>query len=382
MSASRKSDTIGSPAAEPPVAQTRPALERLRPRHNSAPIASASPSKELPTRATMYDVAQAAGVSIKTVSRVVNMEPGVRPEMQRRVEAAIVGLGFRRNVAARSLRTGDRIGSIGLLVADLMNPFYSSVAKAVEGVAARHDAVVIIASSGENATRERELVLNLLHRPVDGMIVVPAGSDHRYLEPERRRGAQVVFLDRSGGHIEADAVVLDNFGGAKLAVDHLIRRGHKRVGFVGDSTTVRTAVERLEGYKAALADAAIPYDPELVRLGSPAVEMAETAARQLLALTNGATAIFAANNRQCVGVLRAIRASQRQVAVVGFDDFELSDLLPIPVSVIAFDPAELGRAAAELLFSRMAGDTRPPQRIVIPTRLVERGSGEILVGRS
>jgi LacI family transcriptional regulator len=330
----------------------------------------------------MYDVAQAAGVSIKTVSRVVNMEPGVRPEMQRRVEAAIVGLGFRRNVAARSLRTGDRIGSIGLLVADLMNPFYSSVAKAVEGVAARHDAVVIIASSGENATRERELVLNLLHRPVDGMIVVPAGSDHRYLEPERRRGAQVVFLDRSGGHIEADAVVLDNFGGAKLAVDHLIRRGHKRVGFVGDSTTVRTAVERLEGYKAALADAAIPYDPELVRLGSPAVEMAETAARQLLALTNGATAIFAANNRQCVGVLRAIRASQRQVAVVGFDDFELSDLLPIPVSVIAFDPAELGRAAAELLFSRMAGDTRPPQRIVIPTRLVERGSGEILVGRS
>jgi LacI family transcriptional regulator len=326
----------------------------------------------------MYDVAQAAGVSIKTVSRVVNMEPGVRPEMQRRVEAAIVGLGFRRNVAARSLRTGDRIGSIGLLVADLMNPFYSSVAKAVEGVAARHDAVVIIASSGENATRERELVLNLLHRPVDGMIVVPAGSDHRYLEPERRRGAQVVFLDRSGGHIEADAVVLDNFGGAKLAVDHLIRRGHKRVGFVGDSTTVRTAVERLEGYKAALADAAIPYDPELVRLGSPAVEMAETAARQLLALTNGATAIFAANNRQCVGVLRAMRASQRQVALVGFDDFELSDLLPIPVSVVAFDPAELGRAAAELLFSRMAGDTRPPQRIVIPTRLIQRGSGEIV----
>ena len=326
----------------------------------------------------MRDVATAAGVGLKTVSRVVNMEQGVRPEMQRRVEDAIVSLGFRRNVAARSLRTGYHMGSIGLLVADLMNPFYSSVAKAVERVAARHDAVIIIVSSGENATRERELVLNLLHRPVDGMIVVPAGSDHRYLESERRRGAQIVFLDRSGGHIEADAVVLDNFGGAKLAVDHLIRRGHKRVGFVGDSTTVQTAVERLEGYTAALAAAAIPYDPALVRLGSPAVELAETAARQLLALENRATAIFAANNRQCVGVLRAMRASQRQVALVGFDDFELSDLLPIPVSVVAFDPAELGRAAAELLFSRMAGDTRPPQRIVIPTRLIQRGSGEIV----
>ena len=326
----------------------------------------------------MRDVATAAGVGLKTVSRVVNMEQGVRPEMQRRVEDAIVSLGFRRNVAARSLRTGYHMGSIGLLVADLMNPFYSSVAKAVERVAARHDAVIIIVSSGENATRERELVLNLLHRPVDGMIVVPAGSDHRYLEPERRRGAQIVFLDRSGGNIEADAVVLDNFGGAKLAVDHLIRRGHKRIGFVGDSSTVQTAVERLEGYKAALAAAAIPYDPALVRLGSPAVELAETAARQLLALENRATAIFAANNRQCVGVLRAMRASQRQVALVGFDDFELSDLLPIPVSVGAFDPAELGRAAAELLFSRMAGDARPPQRIVIPTRLIQRGSGEIV----
>jgi LacI family transcriptional regulator len=326
----------------------------------------------------MRDVATAAGVGLKTVSRVVNMEQGVRPEMQRRVEDAIVSLGFRRNVAARSLRTGYHMGSIGLLVADLMNPFYSSVAKAVERVAARHDAVIIIVSSGENATRERELVLNLLHRPVDGMIVVPAGSDHRYLEPERRRGAQIVFLDRSGGNIEADAVVLDNFGGAKLAVDHLIRRGHKRIGFVGDSSTVQTAVERLEGYKAALAAAAIPYDPALVRLGSPAVELAETAARQLLALENRATAIFAANNRQCVGVLRAMRASQRQVALVGFDDFELSDLLPIPVSVVAFDPAELGRAAAELLFSRMAGDARPPQRIVIPTRLIQRGSGEIV----
>ena len=327
----------------------------------------------------MRDVAEAAGVSLKTVSRVVNLEPGVRPELQRRVEEAIAALGFRRNVAARSLRTGRRMGSIGLVVADLMNPFYSSVAKAVEGVAARHGDVIIIVSSGEDATRERELVTNLLHRPVDGLIVVPAGNDHRYLEPERRMGAQIVFLDRAGGRIDADAVVLDNFRGARLGVDHLIRRGHRRVGFVGDSAAVRTAVERLEGYREALASAGIPYDPELVRLGSPAVEMAETATRQLLDLEVPVTAIFAANNRQCIGVLRAIKAAQRSVAVVGFDDFELADLLPMPVSVIAYDPSELGRAAAELLFSRMAGDARPPQRIVIPTHLIQRGSGEISV---
>jgi LacI family transcriptional regulator len=327
----------------------------------------------------MRDVAEAAAVSLKTVSRVVNLETGVRPELARRVEEAIAALGFRRNVAARSLRTGRRIGSIGLIVADLMNPFYSSVAKAVEGVAARHGDVIIIGSSGEDAARERELVTNLLHRPVDGLIVVPAGNDHRYLEPERRMGAQIVFLDRGGGRIDADAVVLNNSGGARLGVEHLIRRGHRRIGFVGDSVGVRTAGERLDGYRDALAAAGITYDPDLVRLGSPAVELAETATRELLALEDPATAFFAANNRQCIGVLRAIRSAGRPIAVVGFDDFELADLLAVPVSVIAYDPAELGRAASELLFSRMAGDARPPQRIVIPTRLIQRGSGEIPV---
>ena len=270
------------------------------------------------------------------------------------------------------------MGSIALVVADLMNPFYSSVAKAVEIVAARNDAVLVIGSSGESAERERELVLSLLRRPVDGMILVPAGHDHRYLEPERRMGARIVFLDRSAEGIEADAVVLDGFGGAKRAVEHLVRGGHTRIGFVGDMATVRTAEQRLDGYRAALSDAGLPYDPELVRLGSPAVDLAESAARQLLGLPDRATAIFAANNRQCVGVLRAIRAAELVTALVGFDDFELADLLPVPVSVIAYDPAELGRAAAELLFSRMSGDSRPPQRIVIPTRLVQRGSGEIV----
>ena len=326
---------------------------------------------------TMKDVAERAGVSVKTVSRVVNSEPGVRPAMQRQVEEAIGALGFRRNLAARSLRMGHRIRSIGLVVADLMNPFYSAVASAVEGVASRHDAVIIISSSAEHADSEQEVVLNLLGRPVDGLIVVPVGDDHRYLERERQMGARVVFLDRAGGMIEADAVVLDNVGGARRAVEHLLGRGHRRIGFVGDPPAVDTAVERLEGYRTALAAAGIPFDLDLVKMTSSAPEVSQSAAGQLLALEDRVTAIFAANNRNCVGTLRAVRASGRPVAIVGFDDFELADLLPTPVSVIAYDPAELGRAAAELLFSRMAGDSRPPQRIVIPTRLIQRGSGEL-----
>jgi len=338
--------------------------------------AKPGPAERAP-RPTMRDVAEHAGVSLKTVSRVVNMEPGVRPAVQRRVEDSVAALRFRRNLVARSLRTGHHIGSIGLIVADLMNPFYSAVAKAVEEVAGRHNAVVIIGSSGEDALRERELVTNLLHRPVDGMIVVPAGNDHRYLESERRMGARIVFLDRAAGMIDADAVVLDNVGGARRAVNHLIKRGHRRIGFVGDSAAIRTAQERLEGYRGALESAGVSYDSELVRQGSSVVELAESAAGQLLAMNDRVTAIFAANNRNCVGVLRAVRAARRQIAVIGFDDFELADLLPIPVTVVSYDAGEVGRTAAELLFARLAGDSRPPQRIVIPTRLIQRGSGEV-----
>jgi len=328
-------------------------------------------------RVTMRDVAVVAGVSLKTVSRVVNDEPGVRPEVRERVVNAVASLGFRRNGVARSLRAGQGIGSIGLIVADLMNPFYSAVAKAVEQVANRHNTAVVIGSSGEDAGRERELTMSLVHRPVDGLIVVPVGHDHRYLEPEMRMGMPVVFFDREASQIRADAVVLDNVGGANRAIDHLLRRGHRRIGFVGDLETIRTAAERLEGYRVALAEAGVPYDPELVVMGAHVAEEAEPAAAHLLGLSNPPTAIFAANNRICVGTLRAVRLSGRAVAVIGFDDFELADLLPIPVTVVAYDAGEIGRMAGELLFSRLGGDARPPQKITIPTRLVARGSGEL-----
>jgi LacI family transcriptional regulator len=337
----------------------------------------ASPADGPPARLTMKDVAAAADVSLKTVSRVVNDESGVRPEVRDRVIEAINRLGFRRNVVARSLRAGHGISSIALIVADLTNPFYSAVAKAVEQVANRHNAVVVIASSGEDAARERELATELVHRPVDGLLIVPVGADHKYLETEMRMGVQMVFFDRPAGNIEADAVVLDNIGGTRQAILHLIRRGHKRIGFIGDRTSIATASERLEGYRMALADAGLPMDPDLVVMGAHAADEAEIAAAQILGLRHPPTAMFAANNRICIGALRAIRESGRLVAIIGFDDFELADLLPIPVTVVAYDAGEIGRAAGELLFSRLGGDSRPPQKIVIPTRLVVRGSGEL-----
>lgn len=325
----------------------------------------------------MRDVAELAGVSVKTVSRVFNRAPNVRADVSERVETAVVSLGFRRNIVAKNLRTGVATSSIGLVIADLRNPFYAAIAMGVEAVANRHLATMTIGSSAEDLVRERQLVTELLERHVDGLIVVPTGGDHSYLEPQRRLGVHIVFVDRPATGIDADAVVLDNVGGARRATQHLLGLGHRRIGFVGDSEIVQTAQERLAGYRLALDEAGVPFDPALVRFGSPRSELAEVAARQLLSGDDPPTAIFAENNRNCIGVIRVLRSIKRPVGVVGFDDFELADLLATPVTVVGYDPGELGRAGAELLFSRMGGDVRPPQRIVIPTRLIVRGSGEL-----
>jgi LacI family transcriptional regulator len=335
-------------------------------------------------RPTMHDVADLAGVSLKTVSRVFNHEPNVRPAVRARVESAAVSLGFRRNIIAKNLRTGSATSSVGLVIADLLNPFYGAIATAVEAVANRHSATMILGSSAEDVIREQRIVTDLLEGHVDGLIVVPTGGDHSYLEPQRRLGVHVVFVDRPASGIEADAVVLDNVGGARSATRHLLNLGHRRIGFVGDSEILATAQERLAGYRLALDEAGVEFDPALVRFGAPRTELAEIVARQLLASDDPPTAIFAENNRSCIGVIRAVSAIGRPVGVVGFDDFELADLLASPVTVVGYDPGELGRAGAELLFARMGGDLRPPQRIVIPTRLIVRGSGElraVLTGR-
>lgn len=325
----------------------------------------------------MKDVAQAAGVSPKTVSRVVNAERGVGPGTAERVTEAIAQLGFRRNDIARSLRRARSSATLGLIIEDLANPFYSTIARAVEEVARREGYVVITASSEESAERERELVATLLSRQVEGLLLVPAAKDHSYLLPEVATGTQVVFLDRRPGGLEADAVLLDNAGGARAAVEHLLAQGHRRIGMVGDPPGVVTVGERADGYRAALQAWGVAPDERLLRLDAHDVIHAQASARELLELSDPPTALFTANNRASVGALRAMNALQARVALVGFDDFELAELLAVPVTVVRHDAAEMGRRGAELLFARLAGDERRPQEIVLGTELVVRGSGEV-----
>jgi LacI family transcriptional regulator len=361
------------------------------------------PAAAARTRPTMEDVAAHAGVALKTVSRVVNGEPGVTPAMAERVRAAIDQLGFRRNDSARVLRKGQT-ASIGLIMEDIGDPFYSALSRAIEDVARGHGHLLFTGSSDEDPARERDLALAFCARRVDGLIVIPASDDHTYLLPEIAAGLATVFVDRPARLIDADTVLSSNIDGAREGVAHLIRGGHRRIGYIGDAPRIYTSMLRHRGYREAMAQAGLRVDDSWVAMAAPSEASIRLALRRMLAGSAPVTALFCGNNRVSVAALRELRAlgqagqpgragglgragkpgrareARRSVAFVGFDDFELADMLSPGVTVVAQDVARLGRLAAQLLFRRLAGDRGPAERTEIATQLIQRGSGEIPPG--
>src|SRR4051812_40476676 len=325
----------------------------------------------------MKEVAAVAGVSLATVSRVVNDAPDVAPALAQRVHEAIRMLGYRRDLTASNLRRADRASAtVGLLLEDVANPFFSSLHRSVEDAARRRGVLVFAGSSDEDPGRERELVESLVARGVDGLIIAPTGGDQGYPLRDREAGVAMVFVDRPPRFVDADSVVSDNAGGARRAVEHLVQAGHRRIAFLGDRPEVHTAAERLRGYRAAIGQHGLE---ELV--GRPLNGSAEAreAARRLFSDHARPTAVFSAQNLVTIGAVLALRdlGLQHEVALVGFDDVTLADALEPPVSVVAQDPTEIGRRAAELLFARVDGRDGPPEHVVVPTPLLARGSGEI-----
>ncbi len=324
----------------------------------------------------MVDVARAAGVSLKTVSRVINGEPGVRPATTEKVLEAATALRYERNDLAASLRHGARSFTLGLVIEDVANPFYSAIAQAVEESARERASLLITASAREDPQRERELVMALLRRRVDALLVVPTGTDHRYIR-DAGFSTKTVFLDRPPAKTAADTVLAENAAGARRAVEHLLAGGHTRIAFVGDDGRLFTARERLAGYRRALRRAGIEVEAELVSVGNGTSDAAKRATLDLVALppARRPTAIFAGNNRCTVGVLHALDGRRNRIALVGFDDFELADLLG--TTVVRADPYRIGQLGAKLAFDRIDSDGGDPKRVVVPAELVQRGSGEI-----
>jgi LacI family transcriptional regulator len=324
----------------------------------------------------MHDVAALAQVSLKTVSRVVNGRPTVTPDIARRVQEAVRLLNYHPNAAAVSLRRPDhKTSTVGLLLEDVANPFSSTLHRAVEDTAARNGMLIFAGSSDEDPDREREVLAAFVSHRVDGLIVMPAGRHHDGLLIEQQRlGKPVILVDRLLESLDADSVTVENRAGARDAVRHLAAHGHRRI-----ARSIWTARERRGGYREGLQIEGIPYDPALVRQDFPTIEMAEGATLDLLAVDDPPTAFFTAQNLITLGAIRALWqvGLQHRVALLGFDDLILADLLDPAVSVVVQDPRTVGRIAAELLFDRLAGYDGPTRHVVVPTRLVTRGSGEI-----
>ncbi|WP_109508078.1 LacI family DNA-binding transcriptional regulator [Nocardioides speluncae] len=329
-------------------------------------------------RATMKDVAALSGVSLKTVSRVVNEESPVSDDLRTRVLKAIDQLDYRHNWAASNLRR--RVGRarvLGVLLQDLANSFSSGLLRALEDACHERGIALLAASLDEEPDRERLLVADLVSRRVDGLVLMPATEQQRYLEAELRAGLPTVFVDRRPRGVDADSVTVDNLAGGYDAARHLLQHGHRRIAVLSDLLTITTAQHRIEGVHRAMREASVEPDPALVRTDIRTSEDAELILADLLAGEDPPTGVIALRNILSIGTLRAVRyaGASGRVAVVGFDDFPTAELMDL--TVIRQDVAQLGARAAELVLGRLDGEDSPPQHVVVPHTLIERGSGEI-----
>jgi LacI family transcriptional regulator len=326
-------------------------------------------------RPGIKEVAAQSGVSIKTVSRVVNGETAVRPETRHRVLDAIQRLGYVPNTAARSLKSGTG-GAIGVVIDSLADPFFASLVSAIEARALTEGLSVLVASTGLDPDREREQILSLVAgHQVAGIIFAPVAEELPYLEPFRKV-TPVVAVDRASAAF--DSVVVDDYAATSVAVQQLVDQGHERIAFYDRDERFSTIFRRYRAYQDVLEAAGIPVDPDLVSwtVDGALDYSAETA--RLFALLDPPTAFFASNTKAGIGLVTSLaRMSRENTAVITFGDFSLANVLRPAISCIDQDPFLIGNAAIERLLELRALGVSEPREWVVPTTLLRRGSGEI-----
>lgn len=327
---------------------------------------------------TISDVAKRAGVANITVSRVLNGAENVNPVTRRRVEQAIQELGYLPNLAARSLRSGQT-RTLALLVPDIGNPFWPSVARGIEDAAQSGGYSIFLCNTDENPTKQRDYLFAVLQQRVDGVILAPCDPDAASLAPLREQGTPTVIIDRRVDGWNVDTVYADSVSGARALIQHLLNLGHTRIAALTGPAGVSTAEDRLLGYRLALHEAGIAAEPRLLRYGEYRTTSGYQMAKDVLAAGLAPTAFFAANQAIALGVLDALTERgldvPRDVALVSFDDLpDVDHLFPF-LTVVAQSAYDMGLNAAQLLLSRMsAGVALQPRHVVLPTRLILRYS--------
>lgn len=325
----------------------------------------------------MADVAAAAGVSVTTVSHVLNNTRPVSEELRRRVHDAVAASGYTTNSVARALATRNTM-LIGVVMSFLSNPFFAPLVSSIEKTARRHGYTLLLTDNHENAADEATQVKIMIDRRVDGVILAPASSKpEQLLDLLSERGMPAVLVDRFADN-RFDEVGVENTEPTADLVTHFAERGHTRIGFVSGRVGLSTTVERLAGYRLGLERAGLPFDRRLVRSGASRVEPATAAVHALLAVPDPPTAVIPANNAMTIGVLRGLRDRgvrvPRDMCVAAFDDIAWADLMSPSLTAMEQPIPEMGNLAAKLLINRIGGYTGPPEQRMLPPTFQHRES--------
>lgn len=327
---------------------------------------------------TIQDVAKRAGVAPITVSRVINNSGYFSEETRERVEAAIAELGYVPNRLARGLRI-KQTDTLALVLTDINNPFFTTVARGVEDAAGEAGFTVTFCNTDESEAKEKKYLEVLLQQQVDGILLVPAGDSPNSVQYIQKHGIPVVILDRRIPDVSTDSVRCDSEGGAYQLVRLLQELGHRRIAILGGPEGISTADDRLAGYRRAMAEIGQTEDNELVQSGLFTMSSGYEMVKKAVAKTPRPTAIFAANNFLTVGALRGLQDCglrvPEDVALVGFDDIP-PDLTTFPFLTVAAQPAyEIAQTATKLLLARLTGEAPETyQEIILPTELIIRHS--------
>jgi LacI family transcriptional regulator len=322
----------------------------------------------------LLDVANAAGVSLRTASRVLNDDPRVASLTRQRVRDAMLDLRFQPDAMARSLRAGTDT-AVGFVVESIADPFFAEVIDSVEQELSRHGRSVLVTSTRRDPLWERDVIGRMLQRRIAGLLLCPTGEDHSWLGAER---VPVVLVDRPAPGLAADLVEIDDHRAAFGAVEHLIAHGHRRIAYLGDTPAIPTSAARLRGYRDAVARYGAQADERLVNWNCATSQDAARAVAGLLGVAPPPTAILSATTRASLGAVPALHeAGRTDLALVAFGDFPMADALRPAVTVVDHPGPEIGRVAAARLLARLGQPGLPAERIQVPARLIERGSGEL-----
>lgn len=331
------------------------------------------------SRPTLSDVARTVGVSPSTVSRVFNNPEKVKPSTRRAVREAVDALGYTPSRVARRLRVAHgRANLIGLVIPDVQNPFFADITRGVQDAARAHDAALILSNSDEDPQKQAVALETLRTESVDGVIVPPVREHDPEVVDLVESGVPVVCVDRQLADVRVDTITSDNFEGAYAAMEHLLRLGHRRIGFVGGIARISTTHERRRAYEKALTDHDIPVEPALLREGDSRLESGRQLTSELLALDAPPTALFTGNNLMTLGAFVALNEHALRIpqdmAVVGYDDVPWAAALNPPPTVVDQPGYEMGRRAADMLFQRIARPDQTPTTVTLQHRLVVRES--------